>query len=163
MLPSGQALVAGGANACEFHASAELYDPITGTWSAIGSMSVPRANHSATLLPNGKVMVAGGVGGSGAELLASAELYTSPDAASQISVVIYVVNSFPIALGTQTSLDAKLQTALTALGSGNSTAACKNLTAFTNEVWAQARHGLTTSQANELLDEANRLEAVLGC
>src|SRR5438552_3280690 len=44
-----------------------------GTWFTTGSMTVPRALHTATLLPNGRVLVAGGLSGSPA--LANAELY----------------------------------------------------------------------------------------
>ncbi len=55
------------------HASAELYDPASGTWTATGSLGTARDYHTATLLPNGKVLVAGGFGNSG--ILASAELY----------------------------------------------------------------------------------------
>ena len=53
--------------------SAELYDPASGTWTATGSLTTARDRHTATLLPNGKVLVAGGY--ATAALLASAELY----------------------------------------------------------------------------------------
>jgi len=45
----------------------------TGTWSATGGMTTSRYHHTATLLPNGKVLVAGGQNGS--SYLSSAELY----------------------------------------------------------------------------------------
>src|SRR5207253_2553085 len=54
-------------------ASAELYDPVAGSWVTTGGMNTARDYHTATLLPSGKVLVAGGRGPSG--LLASAELY----------------------------------------------------------------------------------------
>lgn len=57
-------------------ASAELYDPGTGEWSATGSMTTPRSGHSATLLADGTVLVAGSWGLDGvANAEASAELY----------------------------------------------------------------------------------------
>ena len=55
-------------------ASAELYDPASGTWTATGSLATARVLHTATLLPNGKVLVAGG-DNCGDLALASAELY----------------------------------------------------------------------------------------
>lgn len=77
LLPNGKVLVAGGAqpgpNALVILASAELYDPLTGTWTPTGSMNTSRAEFTATLLPNGEVLVAGGFTTSAAP--ASAELY----------------------------------------------------------------------------------------
>ncbi len=78
LLPNGKVLVAGGddfsTDAGGF-ASAELYDPTTGTFSATGSLSTSRVEAAATLLPNGKVLVVGGLWDEG--FLASAELYSS--------------------------------------------------------------------------------------
>ena len=47
---------------------------VTNTWSAAGSLATGRWQHTASLLPSGQVLVAGGFDGIGA--LASAELYT---------------------------------------------------------------------------------------
>jgi N-acetylneuraminic acid mutarotase len=60
-------------------AACELYDPNTGTWTATGKSLQPREEFTATatLLQNGKVLVAGGHGTNG-DLLAAAELY-DPD------------------------------------------------------------------------------------
>ena len=54
-------------------ASAELYDPASETWTLTGSLATARDQHTATLLSNGKVLVAGGFDIDGP--LASAELY----------------------------------------------------------------------------------------
>jgi Kelch motif protein len=53
--------------------SAELYDPTTGKWSGTGSMIGARFSHTATLLPNGRVLVAAGFNFVAA--IATAELY----------------------------------------------------------------------------------------
>jgi hypothetical protein len=80
LLPDGQVLAAGGAGASFALASAELYNPATGTWSVTGSMHQGRSgvagdgDPSATLLPDGQVLVAGGEDAK-FNALASAELY----------------------------------------------------------------------------------------
>jgi hypothetical protein len=73
LLPNGKVLVAGGNGVMIALASAELYDPASGTWTTTGPLNAARYYHTATLLPNGKVLVAGGSSDTGA--LASAELY----------------------------------------------------------------------------------------
>ncbi len=72
LLRDGKVLVAGGMNGRDLLAVAELYDPVTGTWTATGSMLTPRSSHTATLLSDGRVLVAGGQPRSP---VASAELY----------------------------------------------------------------------------------------
>ncbi|HEX8698665.1 MAG TPA: kelch repeat-containing protein [Myxococcaceae bacterium] len=62
LLPDGKVLVAGGTTGTSSPATAELYDPATGTWSATGTMLAPRGNATATLLLNGKVLVTGASG-----------------------------------------------------------------------------------------------------
>jgi len=77
LLANGQVLIAGGWSdpaISVYLASAELYDPATGTFSATGSMTTVRVDPTATLLPNGQVLVAGGNNCTGC-VLASAELY----------------------------------------------------------------------------------------
>src|SRR5437870_4991361 len=75
LLPDGMVLVAGGQEAGGiFLASAELYDPATGTWSYTGSLNTARVFNTETLLPNGKVLVVAGQDSRGVPL-ASAELY----------------------------------------------------------------------------------------
>jgi hypothetical protein len=57
---SGKVLITGGNGASGTLASAELYDPSTETFSAAGTMTTPRSSHTATLLQNGTVLLAGG-------------------------------------------------------------------------------------------------------
>jgi hypothetical protein len=88
LLSDGKVLLVGGEGAscsqgiCQFAgslASAEIYDPATGSFSAAGNMSSPRSSPRATRLKNGDVLITGGLiyceigcvyGG-----VASAELY----------------------------------------------------------------------------------------
>jgi len=78
LLQSGEVLVVGGANTIDYpatvFASAELYDPSAKSFSLTGSLATARSGHTATLLQNGKVLIAGGVDNM-QQSLASAELY----------------------------------------------------------------------------------------
>jgi hypothetical protein len=80
LLLNGKVLIAGGAlsfsiNGNRVSASAELYDPATGTFAPTGNMTTPRFSHTATLLADGKVLIAGGITSGEAQFLATAELY----------------------------------------------------------------------------------------
>ena len=69
LLPGGRVLIAGGGHrygsfgmtpSLGMLDSAELYDPAAGTFSPTGSMAAVRGWHTATLLPDGRVLIAGG-------------------------------------------------------------------------------------------------------
>ncbi len=75
LLLNGKVLVAGGStlgcgSLC-FSASAELYDPATGTWTPTGAMGTARGDQQGVLLQDGRVLVVGDDG--------SAELYDPAD------------------------------------------------------------------------------------
>lgn len=64
LLPNGKVLVAGGWSNNDIGKAlteAEVYDPASGTWMGTGSMTLPRVWHMATQLPDGKVLVSGGI------------------------------------------------------------------------------------------------------
>jgi hypothetical protein len=67
LLADATVLVAGGVvddMSCNGSAAnTEIYDPLTGTFSASGRMTEPRDLHTATLLNDGKVLIAGGGSG----------------------------------------------------------------------------------------------------
>ena len=67
LLSDGRVLVTGGQSAGDgndnfVEKAAEIYDPGTGTWTLVDSMSRARYGHTATLLPDGTVLIAGGAG-----------------------------------------------------------------------------------------------------
>jgi Galactose oxidase, central domain len=82
LLANGKVLVTGGfgpgsSGPLPRLLAAELYDPQSGSFTLTGSMGVGRVLHTATLLKDGKVLIAGGTdeSGGGGAATASAELY----------------------------------------------------------------------------------------
>jgi hypothetical protein len=78
-LADGRALLAGGALAGDVPtAETLLFDPVTTAWTGTGALGTARHSHSTTLLADGAVLVAGGIGTVGSQAagqLASAEVY----------------------------------------------------------------------------------------
>jgi hypothetical protein len=89
LLADGRVLVVGGCAdpACAtVLGDATVYDPVANTWTAAGSMSLPRAGHSATLLNDGSVLVAGGCADAACmTVLSSAEIWSESDGGSQFA------------------------------------------------------------------------------
>jgi len=75
LLASGKVLVTGGCTSgptCTTTPVSELYDPVSNSWSASGSLTTPRAFQTAVRLGSGKVLVIGGTNGT---VTTSCELY----------------------------------------------------------------------------------------
>jgi len=108
-LPDGRVLVAGGDSLQDdfglpigrivtFPANntAELFDPAAGSWSDVGGLNTGRSGHTATLLSNGEVLVAGGYTftppNTGA-ITKKAERYDASSALWQKTTDLYVARS----------------------------------------------------------------------
>jgi hypothetical protein len=90
VLPDGTVLMTGGYNGITttpYLASTEIYQPATNTWTPGPSMTQGRENHTATLLPDGQVLVAGGDAGAPGNAFATAELYSPGPTAPPAPVV----------------------------------------------------------------------------
>jgi hypothetical protein len=104
LLPDGKVLVTGGetgGTADRPLASAELYDPRTGTWTATGSMNEARTGHAAVLLPDGKVLVVGGASAPTyfpSDLLTSAELFDPRSGTWTVTASLHAVRRDQVAL-----------------------------------------------------------------
>jgi N-acetylneuraminic acid mutarotase len=250
LLPDGRVVVTGGSDGHVALASSEIYDPRTGSWSPTESMPDGRLGHSTFTLPDGRVLVFGGChfscdgptpsGGvnppyyftppanasdndlalqsvpgaitteatdpSGATL--SYSLPTASDEGGETpEVVCAPASGTTFAIGTTTvtctatdtddlnspvtatfavtvtgaaqqltdlqtqaqgvgpgrSLSAKVMQAQSALASGNPAGACGALTGFKDQVRAQSGKTIPADRAAQLMTDAQRIEAVIGC
>jgi len=80
LLSDGRVLVSGGVvqslpTSSIVTAATELFDPRTGTWTVGAAMRERRWNHTAVVLADGRVLVAGGYGQDARSALGSAEVY----------------------------------------------------------------------------------------
>src|SRR5262245_28285515 len=73
LLGNGQVLLVGGASGGAALDTAEVFDPATGAFTAVGSMGTPRTDHAAVLLGDARVLVSGGQNSGGA--LATSEYF----------------------------------------------------------------------------------------
>ena len=95
LLPSGKVILMGGENLCcgtgTTYDSAELYDPVANAFTTLtATMTTPREEYAATLLPNGKVLLVGGFNDN-SDCLDTAEVYDP------------VANTFTALSGTMTA------------------------------------------------------------
>ena len=85
LLPDGKILVTGGTSGVGFNNAttpvfaAELWDPVTEAWTTMASGQIPRLYHSsATLLPDGRVLLTGGNNYLDAEVFSPPYLFQGP-------------------------------------------------------------------------------------
>jgi uncharacterized repeat protein (TIGR01451 family) len=160
LLPSGKVLVAGGGNSVTNAVnSVQLYDPATNSWSniadgsnfAAGTLVGAHSYHTATLLPSGKVLVAGGNDGS--YDLATAELY-DPASTDTRPPPIYGVSSWTPAaslatarLGHTASMLASSKILVAGGSSGSASIASAELYDGASNTWSAAG-SLNSARAN---------------
>jgi Sigma-70, region 4/Galactose oxidase, central domain len=77
-LPDGRVLVVGGAvgtaDGSTVHSSAEMWDPVAGSFGTVAALGQARFDHTATLLADGRVLIVGGTGNEGV-IVGSAEVW----------------------------------------------------------------------------------------
>jgi N-acetylneuraminic acid mutarotase len=93
-LPNGTIIVSGGGHGGAFtitvYNDTEIFNPVTSTWSAGGNLTTTRAGHTGTLLPSGKILIAGGQNTNEVALF-SAELYDTTTNGSALAGSFSVV------------------------------------------------------------------------
>ena len=99
LLTGGLAAAGGQSGVFQSLSAAEIYDPGTGAIVAAGHMTAPRAFHTASLLPSGKVLIVGGAVGAPAELYNSSTGTFSAIAAPTIAASRFYATATALATG----------------------------------------------------------------
>ena len=119
-LYTGKVLVTGGkVNVTDNYAlnSAELYNPATGAFEATGTMNRYRRLHRSTELPNGKILITGGLGGDNPTangLPTAAEIYNP-------ATEMFTLTSHPLNVGRRSHQAILLRTGKVLIVGGNGT------------------------------------------
>ncbi|HVE77384.1 MAG TPA: HYR domain-containing protein, partial [Gemmatimonadaceae bacterium] len=118
---------------------------------------------SGSLLPIGTTTVSCTASDAAGNSAAASFAVTVKGAAAQIPDLRTTVEGLDLQEGTETSLKAKLDAALASLVAGNTSAACGQLDAMINQITAQIDKKITQAHAQTLIDEIDRIRAVIGC
>jgi hypothetical protein len=134
LLADGTVLIAGGQdNSRDTLANMEVYDPVTGTFSAAAAgLQVPHHNHTATVLPIAGVLIAGGTNttANGSTAEANSEVYTPYTILAGLHPKFMVVNIQYAPPGSGSALTYNNQTTQgSSTGTENSFAHSESLTA----------------------------------
>ncbi len=131
---------------------------------------------SKAIIPaNGKDAVSAGGGGGGSSLVPAGGSVSVTGGPTSVTISYTVpvdetASAQLTALGTAVqgvgpgkSLANKVSTAQSRLAAGDTAGACSALTGFVNEVTAQSGKKIPTATADQLLADASRIRAVIGC
>jgi Kelch motif protein len=157
-LQDGRILVVGGATGPFFNvptSSAEIFDELIGSWQSAGTMVSPRVYHTATVLPSGEVLVAGGEGSGLSSQWDSAELFTPESIPGE--VVGPPFEGSQHATSCQAILLVTCTTTSTAEEAGNLALEAVAFVPSDLVGLGEARATATVSTAHELLEPASRL------
>jgi hypothetical protein len=151
LLNNGKVLIAGGesctsSTTCSALQTAELYDPVSGTFSATGSLNAARFNAAAVALTSGQVLIAGGFDGT--NFPANAELF---DPVAGTFTATGALNT-PRALATATLLDNG-----SVVIAGGSTCSLTNCPTATAELYASGAFSTISNLSVSRVDQTATL------
>ncbi len=135
----------------------------TATDAVDGSVPVECSPASSTTFPIGTTTVNCTATDAAGNTASGNFTVTVKGASEQIGDLKNLVASLNLKAGTNTSLQAKLDDALAAIGAGDKAAACTALGDFINQVNAQAGKKISQSDVDGLITSATRFRTVLGC